>query len=165
MAVDTKRRLAQCRRTSAVGGGPEMATDCQTGAFDPTATSPLRHAGQAHTLKEALAPRKEGRIVTHSASSTANVESWIERKPCLCRSTRFLQRAEQRKCGGQLEMRDGIIPVGFEAPAQPCHCFNVGAKNQLGYASVEHPPKGIRIAGREPKSFLDMTLGFRASTN
>src|SRR2546430_79465 len=84
MAVDTKRRLAQCRRTSAVGGGPEMATDCQTGAFDPTATSPLRYAGQAHTLKEALAPRKEGRIVTHSASSTANVESWIERKPCLC---------------------------------------------------------------------------------
>jgi|SRR6476646_3508854 hypothetical protein len=77
----------------------------------------LRHSGHPHALMDALAPSTEGRIITHSASHAANGESWVEREPCPYRSPRFLQRAEQRKCGGKQEMREGTISVGFEAPA------------------------------------------------
>jgi hypothetical protein len=61
---------------------------------------------------------RHGRSDRHSfASDAANGESWIERQPRPYRSPRFLQRAEQRKRAGEMEMREGIIPVGFEAPA------------------------------------------------
>jgi hypothetical protein len=51
----------------------------------------FRHSGHPHTLKGALDPSTEGRIVTHSASHAANGESWIERKPRPYRGPRLLQ--------------------------------------------------------------------------
>ena len=77
----------------------------------------FRHPGHRHTLLDALAPSNVGGIVTHSASHAAKGESWIERKPRPDRSPRLLQRAEQRKRGGEPKMRDWIISVRLEAPA------------------------------------------------
>ena len=63
-----------------------------------------------------------------------------------------------------MEMRDRIILV--DSRHRRSHeTASASAKNQLGEACIVHPPKAAGIAGREPKGFLDMSLGFQASTN
>ena len=61
-------------------------------------------------------------------------------------------------------MREGIISVGLDAPAQPSDRFLVGAEQQFGETDKHHPPVGIGIARREAKRLVDMGLGLRAAT-
>jgi hypothetical protein len=57
-----------------------------------------------------------------------------------------------------MEMRDRIILV--DSRHRRSHeTASASAKNQLGEACIVHPPKAAGIAGREPKGFLDMSLG------
>ena len=61
-------------------------------------------------------------------------------------------------------MQDGMISVGFDAPAQPGNRFRVGAERQLGETDKHRPPVGVVIARREAKRLVDMGLGFLAAT-
>src|SRR6202012_4125513 len=108
---------------------------------------------------DALAAGDEGRIVAHPAARATKAEGRIERKPRLYGRPRLLRRAEQRERSGQLKMRERIIPVGLEAPAQPCHGFGVVAEDLLGKTNIMQPAKGEDIARRKPKRFLDVRLG------
>ena len=65
-------------------------------------------------------------------AQAADGETRIERKSCLRGGLRLIQRAEQRQSSGEPEMRNGMISVGLDAPAQPSDCFGVCVKLQLG---------------------------------
>ena len=54
--------------------------------------------------------------------------------PALHRSPRLIQLAEPRQCSREMEMRDGIISVCVEAPAQPDDRFGIGIELHLGEA-------------------------------
>ena len=60
-------------------------------------------------------------------------------------------------------MRDGMISVGLDAPAQPGNRFHVGAERQLGETDKHRPPVGVVIARREAKRLVDMGLGLLAA--
>ncbi|SRR5579871_5064121 len=76
-------------------------------------------------------------------------------------STRLIQRAETCKGGGQVEMCDGIISVGLQAPAQPHDRFGLGVEQQLGNADIVHPP-GEELA--RPSFILAASAGWAWTT-
>ncbi len=61
-------------------------------------------------------------------------------------------------------MRDGMISVGLDTPAQPGNRFHVRAEKQLGETGKHEPPIGVVIARREAKRLVDVDLGLLATT-
>src|SRR5262249_43961197 len=91
-------------------------------------------------------------------------ETWIERKPRIHGSPRFVQLSEPREHGREIEMRDGIIPICVEAPAHPDGCSGIVTELRLGKANIYHPAGGNGVAGREAECLVDVSFGFCAST-
>ena len=88
----------------------------QRDAFDPSPALALWHPGYEHTLTEALARGKEGRMVARRIGAVAaDGEGWIERQPCLCGGPRLIQFTEQCKGGSEEEVRKRVITVCFDA--------------------------------------------------
>jgi hypothetical protein len=63
---------------------------------------------------------------------TTNTETRIERKARLRCSLCLIQLTDVRQDSRQIEMRKGVISVGFKAPAQPNNRFGVGAVPKFG---------------------------------
>jgi hypothetical protein len=51
----------------------------------------------------------------------------------------LIQGAERREYSGESKMREVIISIGFDAAAEPAHCFGVCLKVQLGDACYQQP--------------------------
>src|SRR5439155_20942709 len=96
-------------------------------------------------------------------AKAANGEARIERKSCLHGGPCLVLLAELRQSSGKTEMRDGIISVGFETPAQPSDRFGVGVELNFGEADPHHPPGGDGIARRKTECLLDVGFGFRTT--
>ena len=129
--------------------------------------SPLRHSGHAHALNKAFASSTVGWIVAVCISNITIAtygEAWIERKPRIHVSPRFVQPSEPRECGREIEMRDGNIPVCVEAPVHPEDCFGIGTKLRLGKAHIKHPPVCKGIARRKAECLVDVSFSLCAST-
>ena len=55
-------------------------------------------------------------------------------------------------------MRDGHIPVGFDAAPEPADCFSVRTNLQLSKSDHKQPTEGVCIPWRETKGLVDMVL-------
>jgi hypothetical protein len=127
----------------------------------------LRHPGQPHALKPAVAPSKEGRVVaprTGNITIAACGETRIERKPRFHGSMGLVQLPEPRQRTRELEMRGGIISVFVEAPAKPYDCFGIGIELHFGEADPSYPAIGKGVARGEAQSLADVSFGFCPST-
>src|SRR5260370_1671815 len=99
-------------------------------------TIPFRHPGQPNSLNEAFSTSKINGIVAGCIGpEPADGETWIERKPRIHRSPPFVQLSEPRECGGELEMRERIVSVCFQAPTHPTDCFATATVLPLGQSS------------------------------
>ena len=94
----------------------------------------------------------------------ADTETRIERKARLRCSPCLIQLPDVRQDSRQIEMRSGVISVGFKAPAQPNNRFGVGAVPKFGDTDIQSPDIDGVIAGREAERLLDMGFGFPAPT-
>jgi hypothetical protein len=88
--------------------------------------SPFRHPGHPQALIDALASREIYGMVAWGVSAVAaDTETRIERKARLRCSPRLIQFTDVRQDRRQIEMRNGVISVGFKAPAQPNNRFGL----------------------------------------
>jgi len=75
-------------------------------------------------------------------AEAADCEARFERQSGLRGSPRLIPQPEQCQRGGEMEMREGEIAVGLDAPAQPGDRLRVVAAPQLCGTGKEHPPVG-----------------------
>jgi hypothetical protein len=129
-------------------------------------TSALGHPGHSHALNFAVAPSTEGGIVAQcigDITKAANGEAWIERKSRLHCGPRFVQLPEPRQRTREKEMRERVISVSFDAPAQPDDRFSIGIEVHLGDADPYHPSMGKGVARRKAECLVEVRFGFCAS--
>ena len=65
-------------------------------------------------------------------AKATDAETRIERKARLRCSPCLIQLTDMRQDGRQIDLRNGVIWVGFKAPAQPNNRFGVGALPKFG---------------------------------
>jgi len=92
----------------------------------------------------------------------ADTETRIERKARLRCSPCLIQLTDVRQDSRQIEMRTGVISVGFKAAAQPNRRFGVGALPKFGETDKQTPDIDDCVAGREAERLLHMGFGFPA---
>ena len=61
-------------------------------------------------------------------------------------------------------MREGMISVCVDAPAQPDDCFSIEIEVHLGEADPYHPSVGKGVARRKAECLVDVSFGFCPST-
>jgi hypothetical protein len=98
------------------------------------------------------------------SAKAADAETRIERETRLHCSPCLVQLTGVRQDSRQIEMRIGVISVGFKAPAQPNNRFSVGALPKFGETDPHRPEIDGGITGREAERLLDMGFGFPAPT-
>ncbi len=91
-------------------------------------------------------------------------EARIERESSAGSGLRLIQPPQLCQCSGKIEMREGQIALGIDAPAQPYDRFRVSTEKRLGATQKHHPPKRVDIVWREAERLVDMGLGFRGTT-
>src|SRR5262245_3638706 len=110
----------------------------------------LRHPGQPHAFNEADARGAVRRIVAvrkGNITVAADSETWIERKPRIHGSPRFVQPSEPREHSREIEKCDGVISVCVEAPAHPDDSFGIGTELRPRKTDVYEPSRSQSIAG------------------
>ena len=122
-----------------------------------------RHAGHAHTVKDALKSSEISRIVVRRDAAVMNSEAWINRKSRSHGSPSIVQPADLRQRSSESEMRIGIS-IGLNTPTQPDGRFGIGTYLQLGQTGIMHRNVGEGIARGEPKCLVYVGLGFLAAT-
>src|SRR5437764_362541 len=97
------------------------------------ASSPLRNPRLKQPLINAFASGEVGRIVAWCTQAiAADRKFWIECKRRPCDQSCLIRSADQSQSSRQMEMRDHMISIGFNAAPEPGHGIFVGAEHQPG---------------------------------
>src|SRR4029077_9768358 len=116
-------------------------------------------------LIDALASREiHGMVAWGVRAEARDIEPRIECRPRLHYSPRLSELTEVRQDSRQIEMRSGVISVGFKAPAQPNDRFGVGALPKFGDTDIQSPDIDGVITGREMERPLYVGFGLPGST-
>ena len=91
-------------------------------------------------------------------------EGRVEHEAGLDRGTRLFEPAKPGKGRGQVEMRLGIIPVGFDRPAAPQDGLLAIPQVVFRDANFGQPRIGRHIARAQAKRLVDVSLGFLGAT-
>src|SRR5215470_5345839 len=127
-----------------------------------TKASTLWYASQAHTFIKALASGKPHWSVenprVHAAST--NGEVGIECKSGIGAGSSLTQVSHHSQRASQVKMREHVVGIGLNATTKPVKRLKISVGVQLRHSDKMEPKKGARIARRQPKRLLDVSLDF-----